>query len=539
MHEIPAQLAAEFDYFRLKTHHNASVRYTTDLFNAIHQHHPEVHAVKLNKVAYHLQKYSDYQHIQYNCCINSCCCYAEYPDLLSCPFCGHPRYQYAIGTSTAKPYCTFDYLPISHRLRSLWSSPQMAETMKKYRRGISNNRSQNRRTDYWDSNLYHDISQNGLLTEITDMGFILTTNGLLLFQIGSAEIWPIFLINLNLPPLERVKEDNIITVGFVPGPKSPVDLESFLRPLVDELGILMDGYKDVYNGHMKTTFTLRGNVVLVSGDMPAMSKLMAMKGTNAYAYCRYCKIRGIHCKRRRHVYCPLKPPNHNSSPRRKDNDEEILDDIDPDVHYPEYDPRNLPLRTHQEFIQQALQITEEINPDLATLWGINHLSILAEIPTLDFPRSFVIDIMHLLYEGLSRIMVSHWSGDFFPQTLTLADPVTHVIGSKLWERIGSQMNQSKFTFPTSFGKAPRDISKYRKGFQASEWMNWLTIFSPIMLKDCGLDEEYYQQWISVCNAMILCRQWTLTDVEINTIKEKFACFVEYYEKVGYRPQTST
>lgn len=408
-------------------------------------------------------------------------------------------------------------------MKSLWASPRYAEMMINYKKQFTAEpQTQRIRTDYWNSDLYFNTFRSkGLLTQITDMGFLLTADGLSLFKIGSFEVWPIFLINLNLPPLERVKEDNIIPVGFVPGRKAPVDIESFLRPLVDELAVRFEGYQDVFNGYTKETFTLQGNVVLVSGDIPAMSKLMAMKGCNAYSCCRYCKIRGIYCKRRRHIYCPLKPPT------QREN-------LSPDHEYPEYDPRNLPRRQHNEFIKQAVQITDEMNPELATLWGINHLSILAEIPTLDFPRSFVIDIMHLFYEGLSRIMLSHWMGDFFPKTMDLPVDTDHVLSSKQWEEIGRQMEQSKFTFPTSFGKAPRDISKYHNSFQASEWMNWLTVFSPLMLKDlAGLDAEYYQQWISMCDAMTLCRQWELTEEQIDIIEEKIACFVEYYEKVHY------
>lgn len=434
-----------FDYLRLKSHHNASERFTTDLFSAIHQHHPEVDTFSVERIIRQLKEYSAYDHVQYDACINSCCCFVEYPDLVSCPFCGHPRYQYHLGdvnNCVLKPYRTFDYLPISHRIKSMWASRDIAEMMKSYRAKFMLGAS-NIRTDYWDSDLYKDIHARGMLTNLTDMGFLLTADGVSLFQIGSFEVWPIFLINLNLPPLERVKEDNILSIGFIPGPKAPVDLESFLRPLVDELHVLLKGYK-VHDAHANKTFTLRGSVVLVSGDMPAMAKLMAMKGPNAYSCCRYCNIRGIYCKRRRHVYCPLTPPTHNSSPRKRteveEEEDDYLDNVDPDLEYKQYDPRNLPMRNHVEFIRQAVRVTDEMNPDLAKLWGINHLTILSEIPTLEFPRLFVIDIMHLLYEGLSRIMVSHWSGDFFPKTM----PIDNMIKPKEWEEIGRQMKESRY-----------------------------------------------------------------------------------------------
>jgi hypothetical protein len=57
------------------------------------------------------------------------------------------------------------------------------------------------------------------------------------------EITPVILINLNLPPKERYKKVNILASTIIPGPKKPKELDSFLRPLVEELKRLDDGAK--------------------------------------------------------------------------------------------------------------------------------------------------------------------------------------------------------------------------------------------------------------------------------------------------------
>ncbi|KAG8913677.1 hypothetical protein FRC00_001865 [Tulasnella sp. 408] len=45
---------------------------------------------------------------QYDCCINSCCCYTrQFTKLLYCPFCWEPRY-----TCDKKPVKTFNYFPL-------------------------------------------------------------------------------------------------------------------------------------------------------------------------------------------------------------------------------------------------------------------------------------------------------------------------------------------------------------------------------------------------------------------------------------------
>jgi hypothetical protein len=43
------------------------------------------------------------------------------------------------------------------------------------------------------------------------------------------------IINLNLPPEERVKVENIMASMVIPGPQKPKELDTFLQPLVEEL----------------------------------------------------------------------------------------------------------------------------------------------------------------------------------------------------------------------------------------------------------------------------------------------------------------
>ena len=79
-------------------------------------------------------------------------------------------------------------------------------------------------------------------------------------------------------------------------------------------------------------FTLHAHLLSWSGDLPALSKVMCTTGHNSYLGCRFCYIRDTigNC----HVYYPLEPPNGVTETR--------------------YDPKALPLRTHQSY-------TEDIN----------------------------------------------------------------------------------------------------------------------------------------------------------------------------------
>lgn len=70
-----------------------------------------------------------------------------------------------------------------------------------------------------------------------------STDGYQIFRQKRDDCWVILLINANLPPNIRVQHENLIISALIPGPKTPKNFNSFLRPLVDEL----NNYRKVFN----------------------------------------------------------------------------------------------------------------------------------------------------------------------------------------------------------------------------------------------------------------------------------------------------
>jgi hypothetical protein len=77
---------------------------------------------------------------------------------------------------------------------------------------------------------------------------------------------------------------------------------------------------------------LRAHVLLWTGDIPAISKLVNLMGHNAYMGCRHCNICGVYND---HIYFPLSREHSTSN------------------NNIQYNPQNLPLRTHQEYLQDV------------------------------------------------------------------------------------------------------------------------------------------------------------------------------------------
>ena len=244
-----------------------------------------------------LRNLTGIRHVRIDCCRNSCIAYTgAYVELQTCPFCSEPRcYKNDIAIRT------FDLIPIIHRLRLQFASSLRAQALQEYPRSLQNIPWDGVR-DYWDGRLHKEHKNNGFFGDPRDISLAFSTDGLALFKVGTDSVWPLLLINLNLKPAERFKKHNLLLCGIIPGPKNPQDIQSFLRPIVDELKELAAGIDNVYDAFTKTHFTLRAHLVLVTADLPAMAKTMGISGHGSYNHCRFCTINGIH---EGHIYCPL------------------------------------------------------------------------------------------------------------------------------------------------------------------------------------------------------------------------------------------
>ena len=98
--------------------------------------------------------------------------------------------------------------------------------------------------------------------------------------------------NLNLPLSERFQEDNILPLAVTPGPREPVDIDTFISPMVDELQRLSRDGVQCYDAYAEEYFNLKVHLVVCTGDTPAMAKSTSMKRVTAQHPCRICKISG-------------------------------------------------------------------------------------------------------------------------------------------------------------------------------------------------------------------------------------------------------
>jgi hypothetical protein len=469
--------------------------------------------------------------VRYDCCPKSCMSYAMYPELERClePDCQHPRWK---DIKQKVPYAQHSYIPVTQRLLHWWGNAVHAKLMLDYRNSFKEkHNASGDQLDFWTGALCKQFQDSGLFTHETDLAFVLSSDGV---KVGSASfstsvltvcncscqvfksrrafyIWPLILVCMNLPPHERFKRQNVLVVGFVPGPNNPKNLDSFMYPLIEEFLALERGIK-AWNGYREKSFILHAHIAVVTGDMPGRSKLQGFKGSRALRYCPYCYAKAVHSGRT--TYCPLHMPR--DAPSNSDAAERA-----------DYNVLDLPLRGDVDTRQAAEKIVTLGSDELGKKYGINHLAILGRLSSIDLVRSFPPDSMHLFWENVLPDLVKHWRGKF--DTLSTLDPsvstgtkrpapdgiagqpahkrravadtsgvVTHGarrsdkfqttddpwnICPSEWDAIGRDMADSHRTFPLYFGEAVRDFWEHCHHFKAAEWENTCLVLLPIYLKD--------------------------------------------------------
>jgi hypothetical protein len=333
---------------------------------------------------------------------------------------------------------------------------------------------------------------------------------------ASNSAWPIILVNYNLPPEIRMRVENLIPLGVIPGPNSPKYILSFFFPFLEELKELAHGIR-TYDAELQESFHMHAYLITAFGDMPAMSKILGLKGHNGYCPCRFCLIRGernLKAVKNTHYYVPLRSPNRPGQPQ---------DDG--------WDPRNLPKRTlknvneHLEIIQKTQGV--ELRKELKKFYGVSSKSSLLNIPSLTFPDSFPPDIMHLFFENICPMLRDHWTGTGRYKGKLPAD-AGYCIVPKVWEQIGVETAAAFRTIPSEFVGAMPNISKTK--YKAEYWSFWTIHIGPILLRNRFPSNKYYTHYLGFVRIIKACLQFTITHEEIDKLQEDIIRWVEQYER---------
>lgn len=100
-----------------------------------------------------------------------------------------------------------------------------------------------------------------------DIGLIASFDGGRLFKRNHVDVWPIWAVNLNLPPSQRYAQDELLLLGLYVGSSKP-PMNAFLRHLVNhDLCTKCDDIR--VTDHTGQRHHCRVRLLCVTADLPA------------------------------------------------------------------------------------------------------------------------------------------------------------------------------------------------------------------------------------------------------------------------------
>jgi len=231
--------------------------------------------------------------------------------------------------------------------------------------------------------------------------------------------------------MARYSTDNLLPVGLTPGPKSPQNLDSFIEPFLEELKQLQAGVT-AYDALTESTFQLKAHLVLVTGDTPAISKLLYLSGHGAKFPCRACILEGT-----RSTFSYTTTRNN-----------AIVAATGAHYYYP---PRQevAPSRTFESYQRDGqANLRRKKTSKKMNVQGVTGISPLASLSTISVPDCSPFDVMHLVYLGFVRDLCRLLNGNYFNSPRKDLSGVQ--MPKPVWEAVGADM--AKIEAPVSWGR---------------------------------------------------------------------------------------
>lgn len=376
------------------------------------------------------------------------------------------------GKIDYRPKYVYAYQPIKSSLQRLLNCQNIVKKLDQWR---------NRQTivdtlsDIYDGQVWKDFlteKYNNFLQTKRHLGVMLNVDFFQPFKHVTASYGVIYLAILNLPRSERLKKENILIIGIIPPfEHEPDSLNSFLKPMVDELKEFWNPGVRLYTAESpKFKLLFKVALMCVACDIPAARKCCGFKGHSANYGCSRCKKffpGGIGCK-----------------------------------DFSGFDRTTWPKRDLQEHREKCRDLqkccTQTARELLQTQTGIKY-SVLIELSYFDPIRFTIVDPMHNLFLGTAK----HTMKNLWLENGVLSKAQMKILQTRI----------DTIRTPRGIGRIPNKIATSFNGFTAEQWKNWVILYSMFALRGI-IPEQHYVCWQTfVLACFYLCRR-SITNVDI-------------------------
>lgn len=204
-------------------------------------------------------------------CPNDCVLFRkEYAELEKCPTCGTNRYRKDLQGSTV-PEKVLRHFPLIPRIQHMFRCKTIAGLMSWHSQNRSKDGIQRIPADCmaWK---HIDGRWPEFAKEARNLHLGLAMDGVNPFGQRSTtySMWPVVVVNYNIPPWLTTKKGHLILSLLVPGRYKVKNMDVYLQPLVDELKELWSGIEvvDKSKRHDRQMVNIRGILMWTMHDYP-------------------------------------------------------------------------------------------------------------------------------------------------------------------------------------------------------------------------------------------------------------------------------
>ena len=374
------------------------------------------------------------------------------------------------GGTIAVPRMLYPKPSIRQQLTMLYQRPDFENMLKLS--GIQ--RGGNIYSDIYDGKIWKTFPFDGSTfftpeTAMTHLGLLFNLDWFQPFTYTQHSAGAIYASICNLPRSERNKPENIIYLGFLPGPKE-VGLERinhYLAPIVDEFLELWNGWKVPKTYQCPDGLNIKVALIVGSCDTPATRKLF---GHGAAAMkCHRCE--------KRSTYSADYRKNHYGGDHSYD--EWITNLSDPSLH--------------RQYAHEWLQCDSKSSRETHFKEHGVRWSELLRLPYMNPIRFAVVDPMHCLFLGIAKQIIK----SIFIEQGKLSMEQLRV----------AQCRMDHVDLPSDIGRIPPKIAIGNDGFSkltADQWKTFIMIFSTTILWDMldDNDRKILGYFVRACNLLV-------------------------------------
>ncbi|GET66746.1 uncharacterized protein LOC109476669 isoform X1 [Rhizophagus irregularis DAOM 181602=DAOM 197198] len=362
-------------------------------------------------------------------------------------------------------------------------------------------------SDIYNSNVWKTFPFNGDTfftpeTATTHLGLLFNLDWFQPFTYTQHSAGAIYASICNLPRTKKNKPENIIYLGFLPGPKE-VRLEHinhYLAPIVDELLELWKGWRVPKTYQYTEGLDIKVALIIGSSDTPATRKLFGHG--SAVMKCHRCE--------KRSTYSEVYKKTHYGG--MQEYDKWVTNPINPLLH--------------RQYAHEWLQCNLKSSRDTHFKEHGVRWSELLCLPYMDSIRFAVVDPMHCLFLGIAKWIIK---SIFINQNKLSMEQL----------RI-AQKRMDYIELPSDIGRIPPKIAIGNEGFSnltADQWKTFIMIYSMPILWDMldNNDRKILGHFVRACNLLVAR---FITEDDLREAQERLKDMAHLIERT-YRPEFIT